>query len=359
MFQKLKKLADRHAELERLLQDPDVMRDSTRCSSYLKELGSLQKVVERYRAYESIEQQRQQTVALLDDPKTEPDMRELAEEEMSDLDGDRERLEDELRNLLVSEDKDTHKDAIIEIRAGTGGDEASLFAAELFRMYSRYAEEKRWKTEILSEHATEVGGFKEIVFNISGRAVFRDLRFESGGHRVQRVPETESQGRIHTSACTVAVMPEAEDIEIEIKPDELRIETYGAGGPGGQHVNKTESAVRITHIPTGIVAQCQDEKSQHKNKSKAMRVLRTRLYEALEEKARSERDAARRTLIGSGDRSQRIRTYNFPQNRVTDHRINLTLYDLENIMLGRLDELIASLQDYDRQERLKSLDLED
>ncbi len=359
MFQKLKKLAERHAELEQLLQDPEVMRESTRASSYLKELGSLQKLVERYRAFETNQSQRGEAVALLEDPEGDAEMRSLAQEEIEDLARQQEQLEDELRNLLVSEDKDTHKNAILEIRAGAGGDEASLFAGDLMRMYARYAETKGWKTEILSESETEVGGFKEVIFTIAGQSVFRDLRFESGGHRVQRVPETESQGRIHTSACTVAVMPEAEEIEIDIKPDDLRIETYGAGGPGGQHVNKTESAVRITHIPSGIVAQCQDEKSQHKNKSKAMRVLRSRLYDALEEKARSERDAARRTLIGSGDRSQRIRTYNYPQNRVTDHRINLTLYDLENIMLGRLDELVESLQEYDRQERLNSLDLED
>jgi len=288
--------------------------------------------------------------------ETDHEMRELAREELSGLEERRDESVTRLKLLLVPRDPLDEKNIITEIRAGTGGDEAALFAADLFRMYSRFAETNRWKIEVMSANEIGIGGFKEVVFSVSGKNVYENLRYESGTHRVQRVPETESGGRIHTSAVTVAVLPEAEETDIDIRQEDLRVDVYRSSGPGGQSVNTTDSAVRITHIPTGVVVTCQDEKSQHKNKAKALRVLRARLYEAEETKRRSERAKERKSQIGSGDRSERIRTYNFPQNRVTDHRINLTLYRLEEIMQGELEEIIDALKVSAREEQLQRIE---
>ena len=278
----------------------------------------------------------------------------MARQEVKQLERDIERLEHELKLLLIPKDPLDHKNTIMEIRAGTGGDEASLFAADLYRMYSRYAESKGWRTEIMSASETEVGGYKEIVLSISGQQIFGNLKFESGVHRVQRVPTTESGGRIHTSAVTVAVLPEAEDTDVQLNPEDLRIDVFRSSGPGGQSVNTTDSAVRITHEPSGLVVSCQDEKSQHKNKAKALRILKARLYEIEEQKKQQERASARKSQIGSGDRSERIRTYNFPQNRVSDHRINLTLHKLDNVIQGSLDELIEALKLSEQEQLLHS-----
>jgi peptide chain release factor 1 len=281
-------------------------------------------------------------------------MRELAREELKDLETQLAESEEKLKFLLIPRDPLDDKNIIMEIRAGTGGEEAALFASDLYRMYSRFAENKGWKFEIMNSHETELGGIKEIVFSISGNNVYENLRYESGGHRVQRVPQTESSGRIHTSAVTVAVLPEADETEIDIKQEELRIDVMRAGGPGGQSVNTTDSAVRITHLPTGLTVHCQDEKSQIKNKAKAMRILRARIYELEESKAAAQRAEARKTQVGSGDRSQRIRTYNFPQNRLTDHRINLTLYKLDLVMQGEVEELFDALKLSAKEEMLQS-----
>ena len=281
------------------------------------------------------------------------DMKELVQEELKSLEKRRDESVQRLKFLMIPKDPLDLKNIIMEIRAGTGGEEAALFVADLFRMYSHYAESKKWKIEIMSSNDTGIGGFKEIIFSVTGKSVYENLRYESGTHRVQRVPVTESGGRIHTSAVTVAVLPEAEETEIDISPEDLRVDVYRSSGPGGQSVNTTDSAVRITHIPTGMVVTCQDEKSQHKNKAKALRVLRARLYEMEEKKKQQERSQARRNQIGSGDRSERIRTYNFPQNRVTDHRINLTLYRLEEILQGDLDEIVEALKINAREEYLK------
>jgi peptide chain release factor 1 len=288
------------------------------------------------------------------DSEADPEMRQYAEAELAEAQAEYNRLAAELEDLLTAGDAATRGSLIMEIRAGTGGDEAALFARDLFEMYQKYAASQGWKTEVLEFSESELGGIREVVFSVTGEGALLQLQFESGGHRVQRVPETETQGRIHTSAATVAVLPEATDVEVDIRDDELQIDTMRAGGPGGQKVNKTESAVRITHIPTGIVVKIQDEKSQHKNKAKALRVLRSRLLERRMEELHQSRAEQRRTLIGSGNRNERIRTYNFPQNRVTDHRIGLTLHKLDSVMQGDLGELLQALRDYDRQERLGS-----
>ena len=304
-----------------------------------KEQAELAPLVETFRTYQQTLNARDQAHALLGDPE----MRELAQEEYDQALKDIPRLEREIQILLLPKDPNDEKNVILEIRAGIGGDEAALFGADLLRMYQRYAERHGYKMEYMNENTTEAGGVKEVVLNIIGRGAYSRLKFESGVHRVQRVPETESQGRIHTSAATVAVMPEAEDVEVEIDPKDLQIDTYRSGGAGGQHVNKTESAIRITHIPTGIVVQCQDERSQHKNKDKAMKVLKSRIYEHFLKEKESAEASARRSMVGSGDRSERIRTYNFPQGRVTDHRINMTLYRLEAFLDGDMDEMIDAL----------------
>jgi len=351
MFPSLEAKLKRFLELEQQLQDPVVLSDPTRMIEIQREYGGLRRVAEPVQTYKRLEADiaaAKQMVAEEKDAET----REYAESELSELEKQRAVLAEELEELVSAGDSVTRGGVIMEIRAGTGGDEAAIFAGDLFSMYSHYIESKGWKIELMESSPTERGGFKEITFSVTGQGAFHELQFESGGHRVQRVPETEAQGRIHTSAATVAVLPEATAVEIDIKDEDLQVDTMRAGGPGGQKVNKTESAVRITHIPTGIVVKMQDEKSQHKNRAKAMRILRSRLLEAKQREVAEQRAAQRRTLIGSGDRSERIRTYNFPQSRVTDHRIGLTLYKLDQVMAGHLDELIKALLEFDRQERL-------
>ncbi|NLX98585.1 MAG: peptide chain release factor 1 [Rhodopirellula sp.] len=339
----------RFEELEKLLLDPEVLSSATRMSSVMREHGSLAKLVTKYRRLKHLNGQIHEAKEMLDG--RDPDMRELAEAELPELREQRDACWDELLDLTAGGEDAARNRCVMEIRAGTGGDEAALFARDLYEMYKHYAEDKHWKIEILDMSPTELGGFKEIILGLEGEEVFRELQFESGGHRVQRVPETEAKGRIHTSAATVAVMAEPEDVEIELKSDDYREDIFHASGPGGQHVNKTASAIRLTHYETGIVVQCQDEKSQHKNRAKALRVLKTRLYEQRREEEDQKRSAERKSKVGSGDRSQRIRTYNFPENRLTDHRINLTLYKLDSILAGNLHPVIEALLDYEKQEQ--------
>ena len=352
MFPSLDAKLKRFEELELQLQDPEVLANTQKMLAIQREYGGLQKVAAAVREYYS-RQEDIETAQLMAKEETDADAKAYAEEELAGLLKEQQALETELEDIATAGDSITRGGLIMEIRAGTGGDEAALFAGNLFEMYKRLIERRKWKYEIINASPTELGGCKEVTFSVSGEGAFHQLQFESGGHRVQRVPETETQGRIHTSAATVAVLPEAEEVEVNIGPDDLKIDTFHASGPGGQKVNKTESAIRITHLPTGTVVQCQDEKSQHKNKAKAMRVLRSRVLEAQQKQAQEERADQRRSLIGSGDRSQRIRTYNFPQGRVTDHRIGLTLYKLDRVMLGEMDELIDAMLEFDRQERLK------
>jgi len=353
MLDKLEARAKRYEELTVLTADPSVIRDQKRYAELMRELGALSELVEEYGRYRRLLEEMAQARELAQEGG-DGEMAGLAREELKGLAEREEALAARLRNLLIPKDPLDLKNIIVEIRAGTGGEEAALFAADLFRMYSRFAEGRGWSVEILSSHQTEIRGFKEIVFSVTGKSVYENLRHESGVHRVQRVPVTEAGGRIHTSAVTVAVLPEVEPTEIDIKQEELRIDVYRSGGPGGQSVNTTDSAVRITHLPSGLVVICQDEKSQHKNKAKALRVLRARLFEQEEEKKQAERAQVRRAQVGSGDRSERIRTYNFPQNRLTDHRINLTLYKLDQVMLGSLEEVIEALKLNAREEYLKS-----
>ncbi len=341
MFANLEDVVDRFREVEGLLSDPAVIGDQKRYRELTKEHADLVEVVTTYNEYKQVASDIAGNRELLQDD--DPEMKELAKAELPELEERQQQLEDQLRILLLPKDPNDDKNIILEIRAGTGGDEAALFAADLYRMYSRYADRNRWKVEVMSVSETDGGGFKEIIALISGERVYSRLKFESGTHRVQRVPETETQGRIHTSACTVAVLPEAEDVDIEINPADLRIDLYRASGSGGQHVNKTESAVRLTHIPTGVVVACQEEKSQHKNKAKALKVLKSRIYDQMLAEQQAEMAADRKNQVGSGDRSERIRTYNFPQGRCTDHRIGLTLYKLDAIMQGDVDEVIDAL----------------
>ena len=350
MFEKLKMLSARLDELEMRLSAPDLYDDPARAARLLRERNELEPIVEAYRAYERAQQQLADATEMLSDP----DMKELAQEELQQAKNDIARLEDELKILLLPRDPNDDRNVIVEIRGGAGGEEAALFSASLFRMYSMYAETKRWKTEILNANETELGGYKEISFMITGEGAYSRMKYESGVHRVQRVPETETQGRIHTSTVTVAVLPEAEDVEVEINPSDLKIDTFRSGGAGGQHINKTDSAIRITHLPTGLVVECQDERSQYKNKDKAMKVLKSRLLEAEREKQQNEVAQERKSQVGTGDRSERIRTYNFPQGRLTDHRIGLTLYRLEDVMNGNLDEVIDALITADRAAKLES-----
>lgn len=341
MFNKLEEVEDRFREVEGLLADPAVVSQQKRFLDLTREHAELLEVVEAYRDYKRVGEEIEGNRELLQD--SDPEMRDMARGELPQLEARREELASQLKVLLLPKDPNDDKNVILEIRAGTGGDEAALFAGDLFRMYSRFAETQGWKVETLSVSESEAGGFKEVIAMISGARVYSRLKYESGTHRVQRVPETEAQGRIHTSACTVAVLPEAEDVDIDIDPGDLRIDVYRASGAGGQHVNKTESAVRITHLPTGVVVSCQDEKSQHKNKAKAMKVLRSRILDRMVADQQAQMAADRKSQVGSGDRSQRIRTYNFPQGRCTDHRIGLTLYRLDSIMQGSLTELIEPL----------------
>ena len=352
LARRLSNAAARHRELERAIADPALFKDQRRTRELMQEHAALTPIAAGYRRLQELDREIAETGHLLADANEE--LVELAREELDGLQREREALVAELRVLLIPKDPRDRKNVIMEIRAGTGGDEATLFAADLYRMYGKYADLHGWKREILSSHGTEVGGFKELIYSISGTDVFAHLRYESGGHRVQRVPVTESSGRIHTSAVTVAVLPEAEETDVALKPEDLRIDVFRSSGPGGQSVNTTDSAVRITHVPSGVVVTCQDEKSQHKNKAKALRVLRARLLEAEEAKAERERAEFRRSQIGSGDRSERIRTYNFPQNRVTDHRVNLTLYKLEEVLLGNLAPVIEVLQASERSAYLQS-----
>ncbi|ADO81038.1 peptide chain release factor 1 [Haemophilus influenzae] len=337
---KLESLKERYEELEALLGDVSVISDQDKFRAYSKEYSQLEEVVKCFNRWTQLNQNIEEAEILLDDPE----MKEMAQMEIEESKAEIEEVEQQLQILLLPKDPNDEYNCYLEIRAGTGGDEAGIFAGDLFRMYSRYAESKRWSMEVLSENESEQGGFKEIIVLVSGEGVYGQLKFESGGHRVQRVPKTESQGRIHTSACTVAVMPELPESEMpEINPADLRIDTYRSSGAGGQHVNTTDSAVRITHIPTGIVVECQDERSQHKNKAKAMSVLASRIVQAEQERQAAEQTDMRRNLLGSGDRSDKIRTYNYPQGRVTDHRINLTIYRLDEVINGKIDELIQPI----------------
>ncbi len=354
MFSKIKEIEERYEELERNLAQPEVIQNQELYQKYLKEHKMLNPIVAAFREYNSLQEEIHENRSLLDDP--DPEMRKLAKEEIDTLKAKCSELEHKLKLLLLPKDPNDEKNILLEIRAGTGGDEAALFAADLFRMYTRYAEEKGWKAEIMSQNATGIGGFKEIILSIQGDRVYSRLKYESGVHRVQRVPETEAQGRIHTSAVTVAVLPEAEEIDVQINPEDLRIDVYRASGHGGQHVNTTDSAVRITHLPTGLVVTCQDEKSQHKNKAKAMKVLRSRLYELQQREQQAKISEERRSQVGSGDRSERIRTYNFPQGRVTDHRIGLTLYKLDDILQGDMDMVIDPLIAHFQTEALKRVE---
>jgi len=344
----LEQKLQRFEELEKLLVDPDVLAHPARLSAVAREHGSLAKVATKYRRFRELNAQINEAKEMAEGHDAE--MRELAEAELPDLKSRREELWNELLDLTIGGEDASRNSCVVEIRAGTGGEEAALFARDLYEMYKHYAEGKGWKVEVLGLSPTELGGFKEITLGLEGEGVFRQLQYESGGHRVQRVPETEAKGRIHTSAATVAVMAEPEDVEISLKPDDYRKDIFHASGPGGQHVNKTASAIRLPHFASGIVVQCQDEKSQHKNLAKALRVLKTRLYERKQEEEHAKRSHERKTKIGSGDRSQRIRTYNFPENRLTDHRIGLTLYKLDSILAGNLDPVIDGLLEYERQE---------
>ncbi len=354
ILEKLQTLSDRHEEVSALLSDPDVIGDQNRYRDLSKEYSELEPVVKTYADYVQAQESISDAKLLLKD--ADPDMRDMAQEEMKSGEAKLESLEVELQTLLLPKDPNDEKNIFLEIRAGTGGDEAAIFSGDLFRMYSKYAESKRWKVEIISESLGDHGGYKEIISRIVGQGVYSQLKFESGAHRVQRVPETESQGRVHTSACTVAVMPEADELdEVSINKGDLRVDTFRASGAGGQHVNKTDSAIRLTHLPTGLVVECQDERSQHKNKARAMSLLAARLKNAQEEVAAKNIADERRLLVGSGDRSERIRTYNYPQGRVTDHRINLTLYKLGEIMEGQLTEVVQPLINEYQAEQLAEL----
>jgi peptide chain release factor 1 len=349
MRELLEQKLERFEELERQILDPAVQADSARMSAVAREHGSLAKVATKFRRFKDLN--RQIAAALEFMEGSDAELRELAEAELPELKAQREALWTELLDLTIGGEDAARSRCVMEIRAGTGGEEAALFARDLYEMYKHYAEDRHWKTEVLNLSPTELGGFKEIVLGIEGEGCYRQLHYESGGHRVQRVPETEAKGRIHTSAATVAVMAEPEDVEITVKSDDYRKDIFHASGPGGQHVNKTASAIRLTHYESGIVVSCQDEKSQHKNLAKALRVLKTRLYEHHQQEEHAKRASERKTKIGSGDRSQRIRTYNFPENRLTDHRINLTLYKLDSILAGNLHPVIDALMEFERQEQ--------
>ena len=349
MFEKIEELERRFQELESLLADPEVIGNQAEFRRFSREHADLSALVDAYRRYRKVLAEISDNRELLSDP----DMKEMVAEELESLDAEKERLEGEINLLLLPRDPNDDKNVILEIRAGTGGDESALFAGDLFRMYSRFADANRWKVEVISVSESERGGFKEIVAAVEGTGVYAKLKFESGTHRVQRVPETEAQGRIHTSACTVAILPEAEDIDIEINPADLKIDVYRSSGAGGQHVNTTDSAVRITHLPTGIVVACQEERSQIKNRSKAMKVLKSRILDGMQIEQAAKTAADRKQQVGSGDRSERIRTYNFPQGRLTDHRIGLTLYRLDSIMAGDMGEIADALRAHYQMEALK------
>ncbi len=354
MLDKVELVEERYEELNRLMADPVVATDHVKLAEYAQEQSEIADLVLAYRRYRALQAELRDTQALMEMEEA-PEMQAMAEQEIERIEGEMERLYGRMRLLLLPRDPNDEKDVIMEIRAGAGGDEAGLFAADLYRMYTRYAEAQRWKTDVLSAHDTGVGGFKEMIFEISGRGAYSRLKYESGVHRVQRVPITESQGRIHTSTATVAVLPEIDDVEIEIDPSDLDIDVYISSGPGGQHMQKNATAVRIVHKPTGMIVSCESERSQSQNRERAMGILRARLYEAERERQMEERGDVRRLQVGSGERSEKIRTYNYPQNRITDHRIGLTLYRLETIVNGDLDELIDELATTDEAERLQAL----
>ncbi|GLR64747.1 peptide chain release factor 1 [Marinospirillum insulare] len=351
---KLDHLADRFEELSALLSDPETLGDQEKYRNYSKEYSDLEPIIQTYQDYQQTQEGIEAAQQMASDDDLE--MREMAREEMLSLQAEVEPLELELQRLLIPRDPNDSRNIFLEVRAGTGGDEAALFAGDLFKMYSRYADNKGWQVETLSVSHGEMGGYKEIISRISGKDVYSHLKFESGAHRVQRVPATESQGRVHTSACTVAVMPEADEVgEVDINPADLKVDTYRSSGAGGQHVNTTDSAIRITHLPTGLVVECQEERSQHKNRAKAMAWLATRLKQQMEDAVHKDQSDTRRSLVGSGDRSERIRTYNFPQGRVTDHRVNLTLYNLDEVMSGELDSVLSVLAQEQQTELLAGL----
>lgn len=355
LLNKLSNLSQRHQELAGLMSDPDIINDQNRFRELGREYSSLSEIVQSFSDYQKNEADLSASEALLQE--SDKELRELAEIELVDLKAQREQLKEQLQLLLLPKDPHDASNVFLEIRAAAGGDEAAIFAGDLFRMYSRYAERQGWKIEIISEHLGEHGGFKEIISRIAGQGAYSKLKFESGAHRVQRVPTTEAQGRIHTSTCTVAVMPEIDEIEsVDINPADLKVDTYRASGAGGQHVNKTESAIRITHIPTGIVVECQDERSQHKNRARAMSLLQSRILSQQQEAQQQNTAETRRSLVGTGDRSERIRTYNFPQGRVTDHRIGLTLYKLDAVIEGDLGDIIEPLIREQQAELLASID---
>ncbi|ADQ40568.1 peptide chain release factor 1 [Caldicellulosiruptor acetigenus I77R1B] len=354
MIEKLQVIEEKYLELEKKIADPEIISQPQEWQKLMKEHSNLQPIVEKFREYKRILNTIKEAEELLDTDLDE-DFEKLVKEELNQAKEQKEIVETQLKILLLPKDPNDEKNVIMEIRAGAGGEEAALFAAELFRMYSRYAERKNWKVEVMSTSESDLDGFKEVIFMISGKGAYSRLKYESGVHRVQRVPVTESGGRIHTSTATVAVLPEVEDVEVEIREEDLEIDTFRAGGAGGQHVNKTESAVRIVHKPTGIVVTCQDERSQHANRDRAMKILRARLYDYYQSIQQKEIESQRRSQVGTGDRSERIRTYNFPQGRVTDHRIGLTLYKLEQVLDGELDEIIDALITHFQTERLKEV----
>ncbi|MFV0413252.1 MAG: peptide chain release factor 1 [Oscillospiraceae bacterium] len=354
MFDKLDAVRNRYEEISRRLQDPTVVSDTGQYRSLMKDYKQLTPLIETYTAYQSAKTALEEAKELLDEGGLDADLRELAKEELEENKEKVERYSQELRILLLPKDENDDRSIIMEIRGGTGGEEAALFAHSLYRMYTMYAERQGWKTEILNVSETELGGMKEVEFSVEGDGAYSKLKFEAGTHRVQRVPETETQGRVHTSAVTVAVMAEADEVDVDINPADLKIDTFRSSGAGGQHINKTSSAIRITHLPTGMVVECQDERSQHKNKDKAMKVLRSRLLASKQAAQKSEIDAARRSQVGSGDRSERIRTYNYPLGRVTDHRIGLTLYKLDSVLAGGLSDLIDPLIAADQAEKLQA-----
>ncbi len=355
MFDRLESVVQKFEKLEEDMGNPELLSNQKEYQQVARDRAELAPIVEKYAYFKNLKEQLQENQSLFE-REEDPEMRELIREEIAGLKTSLDVAENELKIMLAPKDPNDDKNVILEIRAGTGGDEAALFAADLFRMYTRYAEMRRWKVEVLDAHSTGIGGLKEIIASVNGKGAFSRLKFERGVHRVQRIPVTESQGRIHTSAVTVAVMPEAEEVDVFIDPNDIRVDVYRSSGPGGQSVNTTDSAVRITHIPTGLVVTCQDEKSQHKNKAKALKVLRARLLDAMQREQEAQIAKDRKSQVGTGDRSERIRTYNFPQNRVSDHRINLTLYKLDVVLTGMLDDLIDPLNAYFQAEALKGVE---
>lgn len=353
MFDRLQAVEDRYDKLNELLSDPEIVNDTKKLRDYSKEQSDIQETVEAYREYKEVKEQHKEAKSMLEE-KLDAEMREMVKEELDETGARIEELEARLKILLIPKDPNDDKNVIMEVRGAAGGDEAALFAGDLFRMYSRYAESQGWKIEIIDASTTGVGGYKEIIFMINGKGAYSKMKFENGAHRVQRVPETESGGRIHTSTATVACLPEAEEVEVEIHEKDIRVDTFASSGPGGQSVNTTMSAVRLTHLPTGTVVSCQDEKSQIKNKEKAMKVLRARVYDKFQQEAQAEYDQQRKSAVGTGDRSERIRTYNFPQNRVTDHRIGLTIQKLDQILQGKMDDIIDALIFEEQSSRLES-----